>query len=360
MKEREYLIAICSFLPFGPIRTKLLIQYFSGAKNVWLAKEKDLINVGISKQLVLSFLKHRNEFNPDNFFTKLTKLSINTVTFNDKNYPSNLVGLDDSPLVLYHLGKLQDSDVDSIAIVGSRKVTSYGKEVTKMIASELCTCGIAIVSGLAFGVDLEAHKNTLDVGGRCIAVLASGVDMITPRSNEWLGRKIISSGGVIISEYPPGTIPQKQFFPYRNRIISGISKAVVVIEGEIKSGTIHTASHAAKQGRTVFAVPGQITSLNSGAPHYLIQNGARPLFSVKDILDELNFEMKLEKRGVEKLMPTDKKELELYKILENEPLHIDEIARISSMSIKDVSVKLMVMELKGLIKNFGNSIYKKA
>ncbi len=166
-------------------------------------------------------------------------------------------------------------------------MTHYGRSVTEKLATSLAHMGITIISGLAFGIDVEAHKNALGAGGRCIAVLASGIDVITPRSNDWLGQLILKKGGAIISEYPPGVVPQKYFFPFRNRIISGLAKGVVVVEGLIKSGTIHTARHAANQGKVVFAVPGPITSPSSAAPHFLIKSGARIVTDAQDILDEL-------------------------------------------------------------------------
>ena len=231
---------------------------------------------------------YREKTDERKFFSNLKKINVSYVTTNDSDYPINLVDLDDAPLVLFYKGKLLKEDVNSIAIVGSRKMTVYGKEVARRFATDLANHGITVVSGLAFGIDAMAHKSALEAGGRCVAVLASGLDEITPRSNEWLGKKVIESGGALVSEFPPGTQPQRHFFPYRNRIISGLSKGVIVVEGIIKSGTIHTTNAAAGQGRQVFAVPGMITSPNSQAPHYLIKNGATLITSVEDILNELN------------------------------------------------------------------------
>ncbi len=359
MKEKEYLAALYSFNYFGPLRTKLLVSYFGSAEKAWNVDKKDLLEIGLKEKVINEFIKHRNDFDLKGYFNKLKKLAIEVLTMDDDKYPENLKEVPDAPLVLYVRGKLKTRDVNSVAIVGSRKMTSYGREVTQKLASELAGLGITIVSGLAFGVDLTAHKSALDAQGRCIAVLAGGVDIITPRSNEWLGLKIIKSKGAIISEYAPGVIPQKYFFPYRNRIISGLSKAIVVVEGMIKSGTIHTANHAASQGRQVFAVPGQITSPMSGAPHYLIKNGAKMVTQVKDILEELDLQLQVDTEAVSKVMPSDANEGKLLEFLANEPLHIDELARISTLAIHDVSARLTVMELKGMVKNIGNGVYKK-
>src|SRR3989344_2619342 len=182
MNEKEYLIALCSFTDCGPARTNLLIQYFGNARNAWNASSKSLVEIGLKKNVVEDFGRHKRDFNFQKYFDRLKKLSIDVVTVNDDSYPENLRDLDDAPLVLYIRGKLSKNDTNSIAIVGSRKMNSYGREVTQKLSSELASLGITIVSGLAFGVDLEAHKSALGVGGRCIAVLAGGVDIITPRS----------------------------------------------------------------------------------------------------------------------------------------------------------------------------------
>jgi DNA processing protein len=360
MTEREFLALIYSFIPFGPVRTTLLRKYFRSAKNLWNASKKDLAEVGLGNKMIDAFFNHKESINPLEYFIRLKKLDIDFMTIDDKDYPANLLDIDDAPIVLYVKGRIKLADSNSVAIVGSRKMTSYGREVTQRLSSQLANVGITIVSGLAFGVDLTAHKACLEVGGRCIAVLASGLDDITPRSNEWLGKKIVEQGGALVSEFPPGTMPQRSFFPHRNRIISGLSKAVIVIEGMIKSGTIHTANHAAKQGREVFAVPGQITSPMSQAPHYLIKNGAKMLTEVNDILCELDMQLKVDKDQVEKLMPSDEMEKKLIEIISSEPLHLDEISRTAKMNVNEVSAKLTMLELKGLIKNMGGGIYKKS
>lgn len=359
VSEKQYLIALYAFIPFGPARLTLLKNYFKSYKDVWNATTKDLLNVGLNRSIVESFNKYKSNFDFDKFFANLDKNNINTLTFEDKDYPPNLADLDDAPLVLYVRGEIKLSDTNAVAIVGSRKMTSYGRDVTEKLSSQLAAYGVTIVSGLAFGVDVAAHKAAVEVSGRCIAVLASGVDVVTPRSNDWLGKRILKIGGALVSEYPPGTDPQRSFFPFRNRIISGLSKAVVVIEGMEKSGTIHTANHAAKQGREVFAVPGQITSPMSQAPHFLIKNGAKMVTDVSDILNELNMQLKVDKDLVEKIMPSDKTEEMIIETLQNEKMHLDEIARSLKLSVNEVSAKLTMMELKGMVRNMGNGEYGK-
>jgi len=359
MTERQALVALYSYIYFGPARTKLLLDYFGSASAAWNASEMKLIEIGLNSERVKDFVNYRKGFNSTTYFERLKKHNIDYLTINDSNYPENLVDLDDAPLVLYVRGKLKLEDANAVAIVGSRNITSYGREVTEKFATELAGVGITIVSGLAFGVDVVAHKSALEAGGRAIAVLASGPDVITPRSNEWLGLKIQKTGGAIVSEFPPGTTPQRSFFPHRNRIISGLSKAVIVIEGREKSGTLHTASHAAKQGREVFAVPGQITSPMSGAPHFLLKKGAKLALSVKDILDELNLQLGVDKEKLDKIMPETPEEEKLSEIIVNEPMHLDEIVRISGLNVADISARLTIMELKGIVKNIGGGVYKK-
>lgn len=359
MSEREYLAALYGFTAFGPARTKLLLDYFGSAKKVWGLKDNALLEINLSKNLVDKFVEYREAFDPKDYFRKLKSLGINFLTKEDTAYPANLKDIDDAPVVLYVKGKLEKSDVNSVAIIGTRKMTSYGKEIADRFAAELAGVGVTVVSGLALGIDAVAHKSALDIGGRTIAVLASGLDIVTPASNRNLANEIVKREGALVSEYPLGQPPLRGNFPSRNRIISGLSKAVVVVEGAKKSGTLLTASAAAEQGRTVFAVPGQISSPMSEAPHFLIKNGAKTVTSVKDILEELDMQLKVDRKEIEKVMPSGKEEELLLKIVEKEPLHLDEIARISTLKVADVSAILTVMEMRGLIKNVGGGVYKR-
>ncbi|KKQ43195.1 MAG: protecting protein DprA protein [Microgenomates group bacterium GW2011_GWC1_37_8] len=359
MNEREYLAALYSYTYFGPKRVKLLMKYFGSAKSSWNANSDELVNVGLKEAVVKNFNIYKDKFDFRNYFQKLERLGVWYLTINDKQYPRNLMDLEDAPLVLYVKGRIKAQDSNAIAIVGSRKMTSYGKEVASKFSSELATLGITIISGLAFGVDAMAHKACLDVGGRTIAVIPSGIDIMTPASNFYLVKAILQGNGAIVTEYPLGHPPLRTNFAARNRIISGLSKAVVVIEGQKKSGTLLTASSAASQGRTVFAVPGQIASPMSEAPNYLIQNGAKLITNVNDILSELDLQLKVDKEEMDKVMPSDKNEEKLINVLSNEPLHLDELARISGLKVEEISARLTVMELKGLVKNIGNGVYKK-
>lgn len=359
MTEREYLVALYSFIPFGPARIKLLRKYFGSASKTWTRGKRELISIGLKEKLVNEFDVFRKKFDAKGYFNRLKKLSISFITIDDSAYPGNLLDLGNSPVVLYIKGMIKVGDSNAVAIVGSRKITSYGREVSAKFAGELASYGVTIISGLARGIDTSAHREALEVGGRTIAVLACGLDFIYPLENTQLANKIIDGHGAVISEYPLGYPAFRNNFANRNRIISGLSKAVVVIEGEKKSGTLLTASAAADQGRQVFAVPGQITSPMSGAPHFLIKNGAKMATGVSDILEELDLQLKVDREEVERVMPSGKNEAKLVEILANEPLHLDELARISGLPVNEISAKLTIMELKGMVKNMGRGVYKK-
>lgn len=357
--DDEFLVALSAFVAFGPARINLLLSYFGSAKRVWESSKDKLLELGLSLKKVSDFIEHRNEFNKEEYFDRLKRLEIKYTTKNHKDYPSNLKNISDAPFVLYYKGNISSSDSNSVAIVGTRKMTSYGKEVTERFSSELASFGVSIISGLARGIDTIAHKSALLAGGRTLAVLGCGLDSIYPPENFKLAREIISTGGVIFSEYPIGYPALPINFAARNRIISGLSKVVLIIEGAEKSGTLLTASHAAEQGREVFAIPGQITSPLSFAPLYLLKNGAKMATDAKDILDELGLQINVDREKIEKVMPKGKDEEEILSILENEEMHLDEIARASSLNVSDVSARLTIMELKGLVKNMGKGMFKK-
>ncbi|KKQ92505.1 MAG: hypothetical protein UT58_C0008G0006 [Microgenomates group bacterium GW2011_GWC1_39_7b] len=361
MTEKEYLTALNTFTMFGPARTKLLLSYFKSAKKIWDLKLSELTEVGVKQETAEKFIKHRDSFNIQDYLSKLEKLSIKVVTIFDDDYPENLKGLSDAPFVLYIRGNFKNTDSNAVAIVGSRMMTSYGREVAKKFAGELASFGVTIVSGLALGVDAEAQRAALSVGGRTISALASGLDIISPYTNKKLALEFISKdGGAVVSENPLGYEPHPYDFPVRDRLISGLSKAVIVVEGRMKSGTFYTVKAAADQGRTVFAVPGPITSPTSEAPNYLIQNGSKLATSTKDILDELHLQFKVDKEAVKKVMPGDVYEEKILKILMTEPLHLDELVRISGGATSEVSARLTIMEMKGMVRNLGQGVFKKA
>jgi DNA processing protein len=359
MTENQYLVAIFAFNYFGPVRTKLLLSYFKKAQKIWTSSRDELLNTGLPENRVLAFLDFRKNFDIEKYFDRLRSYNIKVTTIFDTDFPKNLRDLDGAPMILYYKGVLDSLKTNSVAIVGTRRMTSYGREVTERFSSGLGNLGVTIISGLARGVDTAAHKACLSVNGKTVAVLGNGLDTVYPPENTELTKAIIKSGGAIISEYPLGYPALPVNFAIRNRIVSGLSDAVIVIEGAEKSGTLLTAGHAAEQGKTVFAVPGQITSPLSAAPLYLLKNGAKIASSVKDILDELDFQIKVDKEKIQEIIPDTPEEANLLQILENEPLHLDELVRISGRKTSEISARLTIMEMKGMVKNLGQGIFRK-
>lgn len=359
MNDCEYLTAISAFNPFGPARVRLLTSYFKTPKNVWECDAGELTKLGINAKRATEFAEFRKKFSFTSYFEKLSRLGIKVVSYLDADFPDRLKEIDGGPVVLYHKGVLKGLDFCTVAIVGSRKMTSYGREVAEKFSSELAGFGVTIISGLARGIDTEAHKSCIASGGKTLAVLGCGLDNIYPPENKFLAEEIIKKSGALISEYPLDTPAVPVNFAVRNRIISGLSDCILVVEGANKSGTLLTASHAADQGKTVFAVPGQITSPLSEAPLFLLKNGARIATTAGDILSELNIEFRVDKEKMKKIAPDDPEEKLLLEFLDNEPLHLDELVRITGSKTSDISARLTIMEMKGMIKSLGGGVYKK-
>lgn len=359
MTDKEYLTGVSAFNYFGPARVRLLYSYFKTAEKIWKSTTDELLETGLSEKKVLEFEGFRKYFDIKLYFEKLSKLKIKVTTFLDSDFPKSLHDLPGSPVVLYYKGSLKGLKGSCLAIVGTRKMTSYGREVTEKFSGGLGALGITIISGLARGVDTVAHKACLAAGGVTVAVLAGGLDSVYPPENKSLAEEIIKNGGATISEYPLGAPAMPVNFAIRNRIVSGLASSVLVIEGAEKSGTLLTASHAAEQGKTVFAVPGQITSPLSKAPLYLLKNGAKMATEVKDILEEMDMDLKVDREKMESVSPDSPYEAEIVKLLENEPLYLDELVRITGSKTSEISARLTIMEMKGLIKNLGGGKYQK-
>ena len=301
-------------------------------------------------------LRARKELDLEREWRKIANAGIHVLTWRDAEYPANLRSLDSSPPVIYVRGTLHEDDVWSVAIVGTRRASVYGREVAGRVAGELAAAGVTIISGLAMGVDTIAHRAALAAGHRTIAVLGSGVDQIYPPENRGLAAQIVEHGA-IISEYALGTRPEASNFPPRNRVISGLSKAVVIVEAPRRSGALITARFAAEQGRDVFAVPGNIVNPGSAGCNELIQNGAAPLLSSQDVLDRLHFDHLVEVIHQRRLVPTDPEEERLLGHLSHEPLHVDELVRNAALPPPQVASLLTMLELKGLVRQVGSLSY---
>lgn len=279
-------------------------------------------------------------------------MEIFQINLSDYNYLRDLPHIPDPPKKLFIRGKLPAKRVKTVAIVGTRKPSAYGREIATKIASECAKNGIVVVSGLALGIDSIAHRAAIDSGGKTIAVLANGVDKIYPRSHEDLGQKILQTNGAILSEYPNNTPARPWQFLARNRIVSGLADAVVIIEAASRSGTLSTANHALDQGKEIFAVPGNITSPLSAGCNQLIKNGANPLTSAEDLLDFL-IPDRFEKQTQLFKGDTREENVILEFLSKNGTTSSDVIIKQTKLSASEFNQAITMLELKGLVLNNG-------
>lgn len=358
MSGRKYWLGFNVIKGIGPVRLRALRQYFGDLEIAWHAGESELMNAGLDRRTLTSFIQTRRTIDLDKLTQEVDQIGATVLTLDDPDYPVLLRELPDAPPVLYIKGSLSADDQWAVAFVGTRRATVYGRDMTCNLVTPLVHAGITIISGLALGIDAVAHKAALDAGGRTIAVLGCGIDTIYPPEHRKLAAEIMNSGAVV-TEFPPRTPPEGKNFPVRNRIVSGLSIAVVVIEAPESSGALLTADIAAEQGRDVFAVPGNITSKSSIGTNRLIQNGAKLVISADDIMDELNLtrgtvEMRSQIREV---APANPIEAALMEYLTDEPQHIDDLCRLSGLPITQVSSHLTLMELKGMVRRVEGMMY---
>ena len=357
--DKKYYNAFNLIPQIGPVRFGRLINHFKSMADAWSASASEFYGAGIEEDIIEKIIASRKNIFVDQEFEKLEKENIEILTITDDQYPTLLKETHSAPAILYFKGKIKKDDL-SIAIVGPRKVSIYGKQVASQLASELSRTGLIIISGMALGVDSIAHTECVKLKNRTVAVLGGGIDTasIYPSSNYQIAEEIVSNGGAVISEYPVGTPPLKQHFPARNRIISGLSLGVLVIEASEKSGTLITARFALEQNREVFAVPGSIFSGNSVGTNNLIRLGAKLVSKTADILEELNLESVAEIKKAREIIPDNEEEkIILENLSPDEPIQIDKLARIIKMNIPALSGLLTLMEIKGKVKNVGGMRY---
>ncbi|MFH0749746.1 MAG: DNA-processing protein DprA [Candidatus Gottesmanbacteria bacterium] len=289
--EELYWIGFSVFPGIGPVRFDLLHTFFGSAKSAWRATRKSLIETHLPIHLVDEFCSFRTSFSLTSYKDELQQLHVFALTKNHAHYPSLLKEISDAPIVLYVKGKKGTTLINmdkTIAVVGTRHPTNYGITVAKQIVADLVAAGCTIVSGMAYGIDAVSHETAIACGGKTIAVLGCGVDICAPFANRHIYQKLTDERfGAVVSEMPLGLRPNKGLFPARNRIISGLSRGVLVVEGAEDSGTLITASNAATQGRDVFAVPGTIMSKMSKGPAILLKAGAILVESAHDILEHV-------------------------------------------------------------------------
>ncbi len=359
----SYYLGFSHCLGIGPMKFDLLMKKFKSVEVAYKAKFEDLSEL-LGQNLALKFNQFRNEFNLEEELKKIEEKKITVLTREDKYFPKQLLQISDKPICLYVKGSIRAYDFDSpiskdyfFAIVGTRKPTSYGQQITRKFAKELSSSGFVIVSGLAIGVDSIAHQGALDELGRTIAFLGCGVDIVYPSTNKRLYEKIIENEGLIISEFPPGMTVLPGLFIARNRLISGLSRGVLVVEGAADSGALITARYAAEQGKEVFAPPSPITSEMSVAPNMLLKQGAKLVTAVEDIFEELNLKMApIKKEKINKDL--NKEEKAIFDILTIEPRAADELAINTEMKINLVLQVLSTLEVKGIIEKNSEGKYQ--
>jgi len=340
----------------GPARLRALLDAFGGIEDAWNASADALRQVGLDRRSITNLLEARRELDLSKELALLQSAGISVLTWEDPGYPARLLNIGDPPPVLYVLGELREEDEWAVAVVGTRTASAYGREAARVLASDLARAGITIVSGLARGIDAQAHQAALEAGGRTIAVLGSGLDVIYPWEHRKLAEQVVAHGA-LVSEYALGTKPEASNFPPRNRIISGLSRGVLVVEAGDQSGALITADFAAEQGRDVFAVPGNIFQRGSRGTNKLIRDGAQPVLSANDVLEALNLTSVPQHVEARQLFPTDATEACLLNQLSEEPVHVDEVGRATGLPIATVSGTLALMELKGLVRHAGGMSY---
>ncbi len=357
MKNISYILALHSISGLGPIRLKAILDYFKDPKLAWEASDSELIKIGIPKNTIGFLLETRKKLDPQTYAEAIKESSIKWITIFDETYPKLLAQIYDPPVVLYYIGDSAVLNSKCLAVVGSRKMTGYGRMVTKQFTKGLVNAGLTVVSGLARGVDSQVHQTAIEENGKTVAVLGGGLNNIFPPENKGLAAKIAGGFGTVLSEFPPDAIPLPGNFPVRNRIISGLSQGVLVTEAAKNSGSLITARLALDQGRDVFAVPGPVNSYLSHGTADLIKEGASLVIEPNGLLEELGIGSKSNKINRTNLSEDENKILEC---LENETRHIDEIGRILKFPSPKISALLLKMEISGLVQSLGSGIYCKS
>lgn len=354
-KNAKYYLGFSYVYGIGPMKFQKLLSHLGSVMEAYDAPY-DKLSPLLGQKLATDFIEFRQKFNPIKKLEELRQKKIKLITQEDEGYPPQLKNISDPPICLYVRGDINlpearhrdfsPTSPSLFAIVGTRKPTPYGEQITRKFAYELAAAGFVIVSGMAMGIDAAAHQSALAAGGKTIAVLGCGVDIIYPAANSKLYHQIIEKGGAIISEFPPGHLVQKGLFIARNRLISGLSRGVLVVEGLADSGSLITARYAAEQGKEVFAPPGPLTSPLFQAPNILLKQGAKLAASVEDIVEEFGL----------KILPKAKKEIEagltsdekiIFTALQSGPKLVDEIIAEKNLTIETVLNALSVLEIKG-------------
>ena len=390
--DLKYWVAFHRIHGMGPKRFNRMETHFGNLEDAWNANRGELRDAGIGTALIQDIDSTRDRIDPETELDRLVRRGIRPIHLRSDEYPDHLAESPDAPAVIYVAGDMDPRDNNGVAIVGTRNATDYGIQMATTLAHDLASMGITIISGLAIGIDTAAHRGALKAGGRTIAVLAGGLDSIYPQRNRGLARQIVESGS-LVSEYQLGVRSKRDHFPRRNRIISGLSRGVVVVEAAKKSGATWTVKWALDQNREVFAVPGNATSPQSEGTNWLIQQGAKLTTRADDVIQELSVffgDLKPNPEAIhrssaahiratvtkpnslsnnrniedtqsrnEEIETFNEKEHSIAKSLRDSegPVHVDEIARKLSLSVTETMSTLTMMEVRGIVQCTEGALY---
>ena len=354
--EKAHWLALSRIGGIGSVRFRVLLDAFGSIEGAWSAPAEALRRCGLGPAAASALIEGRTRIDPQREVERVQGAGYSVLTWLDAEYPERLRETAQPPPVLYVWGSLGERDRWAVAVVGTRRPSAYGVSVARDLGRTLAGHGIVVVSGLARGIDGVAHQSALEAGGRSIAVLGSGVDQVYPPEHRALAARIASSGAVV-SDYPLGTRPDAANFPPRNRIISGLAAVIVIVEAGEGSGALITADFGAEQGREVFAVPGSIYSRSSRGCLKLIEDGARPLIAVEDVLEALNLEAVVQAEQPPLPLPADATERSVLGYLSADPLHVDDLYARSGLPMARLTAALAMLELKGLARQVGGMNY---
>ncbi len=361
LHDNRYWLGLHLIRDFGVAKLSRLLAHFESPEALWLEPDAGLMRLHLPSQLLEQFCRARHGIDLERELDKVARSGATLISLADEAYPQLLRSLADYPVLLYARGEISAAAEKCLAIVGTRKASRYGLDVAAQLAGELARQGVTIVSGLAQGIDGAAHRGALAAGGRTIAVIGNGIDIVYPRQHRDLAEEICHSGAVI-SEMPLGSPPLGKNFPQRNRIISGLSLGVLVAEAPVRSGALNTVAHAADQGREVFAVPQNIYNSAGQGCNILIQEGAKVVLGANDILEELDvsFINSQTRIQAEQIQPANDTEDKVLRQLGPEPIHVDLIVRQTQLPAATVTSTLTLLELKGLAQSAGPMQYCRA
>lgn len=355
--DLKYWLALNEFQKFGPVRFKKLLNFFPNCEEVWHTDINTLTQAGIEQNVAEEFSIWRSGINPDEEIKQLKEEGVEIVTILDDDYPSLLKEIYSPPPLLYYKGTLPKNEF-ALAVVGTRKISPYGRQVVESIVAPLAKAGLTIVSGLALGIDAAAHEITLREHGKTVAVLGAGLarECLYPTLHRRLADEIVKNG-CLISEYPLRMPPLQHHFPVRNRIISGLALGTLIIEATEDSGSLITARHALEQNREVFAVPGNIFQENSIGPNNLLKMGAKVVTSAEDVLEALNLKELKTTLATREIIPDTPTEAKIIEHLNETPIHVDQLIVSTGLDTSLITSTLTMMEMKGMVRHLGGMQY---